>query len=164
MSLNQLLIAEFEQESKSTKKILERVPFDNPGWKPHEKSMPLGRLATHIADLPKIIFAAVNLDEMDFVKSDYVPRVASSSSELISIFEENYVKGMNALKNADDDNLMKNFTLRRGERIIFTQPKIRAIRSYLNHIYHHRAQLGVYLRLLNVPLPSTYGPTADEPM
>lgn len=162
MSLNQMFINEFETESKSTKKILERVPFDNPGWKPHEKSTPLVRLATHIAELPRVIVALVNSGEMDVAGPENKPGVASSPSELISIFEENYSKAMNVLNNVSDEELIKDCTLKRGEKIIYTMQKIRALRPSLNHIYHHRAQLGVYLRLLDVPLPFIYGPTADE--
>lgn len=165
MSLNQSFISEFEQEAKSTKKVLERVPIEKADWKPHEKSMSLARLATHVAELPSWLDVTLNSDELDFAKVEYKPRIAASSAELIHIFEENYSKGLKAIKNATDEVLMSNWTMRNGEQIFFTLPKIAVIRSTVyNHLYHHRAQLGVYLRLLNVPLPAIYGPTADEPM
>jgi len=162
MALNQMFVNEFEQESKSTRKILERVPFDNPGWKPHEKSTPLVRLATHIAELPRVTAALINTGEYDVAGPLNKPGVASSSSELIAIFEDNYLKAINVLKDVTDDELMNECTLHRGEQIVFTMPKFRALRPSFNHIYHHRAQLGVYLRMLDVPLPFIYGPTADE--
>lgn len=165
MSLNQSFISELEQESKSTRKVLERVPIEKADWKPHEKSMTLGRLSTHVAELPNWLDVTLNSDELDFAKVEYKPRIAATSAELINIFEENYSKGMKAIKNATDEVLMSNWTLRNGETIYFTLPKIAVVRSTVyNHLYHHRAQLGVYLRLLNVPLPAIYGPTADEPM
>ena len=165
MQLNQSLISELESESKSTRKILERVPLEKAGWKPHEKSTPLGRLATHIAELQGRIDLILNTDEHDFAKTGYSYKVAASSKELLGIFEENCSKSLNALRSATDESFNKNWTLRNGEKIFFSLPKLTAIRSSVfNHIYHHRAQLGVYLRLLEVPLPSIYGPTADEPM
>jgi len=164
MSLNQSFIPEFEQESKSTRKILERVPVEKPDWKPHKKSTALGYLAVHVAELHGWPDGVLSSDELDFAKIDYKPRVASSTSELMSIFEENYSKGLGAIKNATDEMLMSNWTMRNGEKVFFSAPRIAVIRSCMNHIVHHRAQLGVYLRLLNVPLPSIYGPSADEQM
>jgi uncharacterized damage-inducible protein DinB len=165
MPLNQSFITELEQEAKSTRKILERVPIEKAGWKPHEKSMSIGRLATHVAELTGWVTSVLNSDEMDFAKIEYKPRIATTSAELLEIFEENYSKGMESLKNATDENLLKNWTLRNGEQIYFTLPKIAVIRSVgYNHLYHHRGQLTVFLRLNNIPLPGIYGPTADEPM
>lgn len=165
MPINQPFITELEQEAKATRKVLERVPLEKSAWKPHEKSTPLGRLATHVAEIPGWITSTLGADELDFSKFDYKARVAGASSELLQIFEENYSKGMESLKNASDDDFSKNWTMRNGERIYFTLPKVSVIRTFaFNHQYHHRAQLTVYLRLLNVPLPYVYGPTADEPM
>ncbi len=163
MSLNQSFIGELEQEAKNTKKILERVPFEKRDWKPHEKSTPLGRLATHIAELPRVISGLISTGEFDVAGPNNKPGVVSSTSELFTVFDENHINAVNVLRNVTDDELMKDCILRRGERIIYTMPKIMALRPSINHIIHHRGQLSVYLRLLNVPLPFIYGPTADEP-
>lgn len=165
MPINQSLITELEQESKATKRLLERVPIEKSDWKPHTKSMTLGRLATHVAELPGWISTALDTDELDFAKIEYKPRIAKSNSELIEIFNENLTKGLESLKKATDEDFMKNWTMRNGEQVFFTLPKIAVLRSTAyNHLYHHRGQLTVFLRLNDVPLPGIYGPTADEPM
>ncbi len=165
MPVNQSFIAELEEEAKSTRKVLERVPVEKSDWKPHEKSMPLGRLATHVAELPGWITSVLSTDEMDFAKIEYKPKIAKTTAELLEIFEDNYSKGLKSLKDAKDEDFFKNWTLRNGEQIYFTLPKIAVIRSVgYNHLYHHRGQLTVFLRLNDVPLPGIYGPTADEPM
>lgn len=165
MPLNEGFIKELEQEAKSTRKVLERVPIEKADWKPHEKSMSIGRLATHVAELSGWVATVLSSDELDFAKIEYKPRIAANSKELIEIFEENYSKAMESLKNASDENFFKDWTLRNGEQIYFTLPKISVIRSIgYNHLYHHRGQLTVFLRLNDVPLPGIYGPTADEPM
>jgi uncharacterized damage-inducible protein DinB len=165
MPINESLISELEQETKLTKRLLERVPIEKADWKAHEKSMSLGRLATHVAEIPGWITSTLGADEMDFAKFDYKPRIAKSNAELIEIFEENRAKGLESLKNAKDEDFSKDWTMRNGEQVYFTMPKIAVIRTYaFNHLYHHRGQLTVNLRLLNVPLPYIYGPTADEPM
>jgi uncharacterized damage-inducible protein DinB len=163
MSIKEPLIAELQQEAKTTRKILERVPMDNPDWKPHEKSMALGRLAVHVAELPNWVNMTLDTDELDFAKSAYNPPNAKSGKELASLLDKNVTEAVEALNKYDDAHYMTNWTLRNGEQIYFTLPKIAVLRSMVyNHIIHHRAQLGVYLRLLNVPLPGSYGPSADE--
>jgi len=165
MPINESIIAELQQEANSTRKELERVPMDKADWKPHEKSTPLGRLAIHVAELPSFINAALDADEFDLAKMEYKPSTASSSDDLIRIFNERIDKAVESLKKADDETMMKPWTFRNGEKFSMTMPKVNVIRSFsLNHSIHHRAQLGVYLRLLGVPLPQIYGPTADEPM
>ena len=163
MPINEPLIAELQQEASTTRKILERVPLDNPDWKPHEKSMVIGRLAVHVAELPNWINATLEHDELDFAKSEYNPPVAKSGAELVEMLDKNVAAAMEILKKSSDEHFMTNWTLRNGEEIYFTMPKINVLRSMVyNHIIHHRAQLGVYLRLLGVPLPGSYGPSADE--
>jgi uncharacterized damage-inducible protein DinB len=165
MPINQSFIAELEQEAKGTRKILERVPIDKNDWKPHKKSTPLGRLATHVAEICGWATVTLDTNELDFAKMDYKPRVAANTKELLDIFEENYNKAMTTLKNAGDEKFMETWTMRTGEQIYFTLPKAVVLRSFaFNHLYHHRGQLTVYLRELNVPLPGLFGPTADEPM
>lgn len=164
MPLNESFIAELQNEAKGTKKMLERVPADKFGWKPHEKSMTLGRLAGHVAELNSWIEATIKHDELDFAKIDYKPPVLETNEQLVNLFEKYYAQGLEALKNADDKTLTENWTMRQGEKIYFTQPKTAVLRGFVfNHLIHHRAQLGVYLRLLDIPVPQTMGPTADEP-
>ena len=165
MPLNKSFLDELETEARPTRKMLERVPLDKADWAPHKKSTPLGRLATHIAELPGWTSVTLDFSELDFTKFDYKPRVADSNSELINIFEENLEKAEQSLKKAKDEVFSEEWTLRNGEHIYFTLPKIVVLRSTcFNHIVHHRGQLSVNLRLLDIPLPGVYGPTADEPM
>jgi uncharacterized damage-inducible protein DinB len=165
MPLNEFFLAELEREARPTRKMLELVPLEKADWAPHKKSMPLGRLATHIAELTGWTTVTLDNNELDFAKMDYKPRIAASNAELISIFEENLSKAEKSLKKADDKVFEEDWTLRNGEQIYFTMPKIQVLRSTcFNHLVHHRGQLSVYLRLLDIPLPGVYGPTADEPM
>lgn len=165
MGINESLIGEFQQELKSTRKILERVPCDKADWKPHEKSMTLGRLASHVAENPFLIIATLSADELDLAKTPYVPFEAKNNDELLKKLDDSSAEAIELLKKASDEDLMRNWSMRDGEKIFMTMPKIASIRMLgLNHWYHHRGQLGVYLRLQNVPLPSIYGPTADEGM
>ena len=161
--LNKGFLSELQHEATSTKKILERVPEDKLDWKPHEKSMTLGRLATHIAELTRFITIILTSDELDFATGKYKPTIAKSSEELLQIFREKLDGAIEALKNASDEKMRENWSLRNGEQIFFTLPRMAAIRGLaMNHIIHHRGQLSVYLRLLDVPVPGMYGPTADE--
>lgn len=164
MQLNEGLIAELQHEAVSTRKMLERVPADKFGWKPHEKSMTLGRLASHVAEIPDWTNATINLDELDFSKEEYKPFEPKSSDELVKFFDEKLSSALDTLKNnANNENLMGMWSLRNGETVYLTMPRIAVMRGFvLSHLIHHRAQLGVYLRLLDVPVPSSYGPTADE--
>lgn len=164
MNLNEPLIAEMEQESIATRKTLERVPEDKFGWKPHEKSMSLGALAAHVAEIATWTGASINKDELDFSKEEYKPFVPKTTAELVEFYDKNQAEAIKVLKeNATNENLMKMWSLKNGETTYLTMPKIAVMRGFvLSHLIHHRAQLGVYLRMLDVPLPSTYGPSADE--
>ncbi len=165
MPINEGFIAELEMEAKSTRKILERVPIEKSDWKPHEKSMTLGRLSSHVAEISGWVSSTLDADELDFTKIDYKPVIAGSNKELLEIFEKNHSKAIESLKKAKDEEFFKNWTLRNGEKVYLTMPKIAVLRSFAySHQIHHRGQLSVFLRLLNVPLPGIYGPTADEPM
>ena len=156
---------ELNEEAKSSRKILERVPAESFGWKPHEKSMPLGRLASHVAEIPGWVFHTMETDVMDFANFDYKPPVLNTTDDLLKILDDNVKKAADSLNKAKDEDFFTNWTMRNGETVYFTLPKIVVVRSFaLNHNYHHRGQLTVYLRLLNIPLPNIYGPTADEPM
>lgn len=163
MPINEAFIAELQQEAKTTRNILERVPTDKSDWKPHEKSMPLGRLAYHVAELAGWVSVTLDQDELDFAKFEYKPVIAKSTEELLKVHSNNVEKALASLKNADDAKFIENWTMRQGEQIFFTLPKAAVLRSFsYNHLYHHRAQLGMYLRLLDIPVPGSYGPTADE--
>jgi uncharacterized damage-inducible protein DinB len=163
MSYNKGLIAELKMESASTRKILERVPVEKNDWKPHEKSMNLGRLAVHVAELPGWVTMILTADELDLSKMGYKPVMPASSEDLVTRLDEHVDKALAALENAKDEDFDKMWTLRNGAHEIFTLPKKVVIRSMaFSHQYHHRGQLSVYLRLLDVPIPGMYGPSADE--
>jgi uncharacterized damage-inducible protein DinB len=165
MALKDSLIGELKHESSLTKKMLEKVPLDKKEWKPHEKSMTLGRLATHVAEIPHWASRIVTMDEFDFLVQGFSSHTAASQEELMKIFNEKLDKAIEDLQTTDDESFNKNWTVRRGEHIMFTTPKKIAIRGWaLNHLIHHRGQLSVYLRLLGVPVPGMYGPSADEKM
>ena len=162
MTFLEFFSQQLEEEAVTTRKMLSRVPTDKLSWKPHDKSMDINRLATHIAELPTWIPMTLNTDELDFAASDYKPHRVASTDELVQYFEECLVKGREALKNGNEKDLDKPWTLRNGEQVYSTDPKRDVIRMSLSQIIHHRAQLGVFLRLLNVPIPGSYGPSADE--
>lgn len=161
MSLTHTFLAELRQEAIATRKILAAVPVDKSDWKPHEKSMKLGRLATHVAEIGSWVRFTLLQDELDFAKSDFKPFVYSSTEELLDYFDKNIADAEAVLSTCGDEILRDNWTMRTGEQIYFTQAKGEVVRTWcFNHLIHHRAQLGVYLRLLDIPLPGTYGPTA----
>jgi uncharacterized damage-inducible protein DinB len=163
LPLNESLIAELTQEAANTRKILQLVPLDKADWKPHTLSMRLGALAVHIAEVPGWTAMTLHTDGIDFANMDFKPKVATTTEELLAIHEENVAKAIGALQNSKDEDYEKSWTMRTGENIHFVLPKSEVIRSYsYSHLVHHRAQLGVYLRMLNIPLPGFYGPTADE--
>ena len=163
MSMNQGLIAELKMETASTKKMLERVPTDKNDWKPHTKSMKLGNLANHVAELPGWIAMTMATDELDLSTMDYKPTIPTTSAELTGKLDENVNKAVAALEAAKDEDFGKMWTLRNGAHVIFSMPKIAVIRSMAySHHYHHRGQLSVYLRLLDIPVPGMYGPSYDE--
>ena len=156
-------MAELKMESASTRKILERVPVDKNDWKPHELSMKLGNLANHIAELPGWVAMIMTTDELDLAARDYKPVIPTSTEELTDKLDTHVNKAMAALENSADGDFEKPWTLRRGDHVIFTLPKKVALRSFAyNHQIHHRGQLSVYLRLLHIPIPGMYGPSADE--
>jgi uncharacterized damage-inducible protein DinB len=163
MSLNQSFIAELQIEAASTNKMLANFPSDKNTWKPHEKSMTLARLAVHIAELPGWITMTMTTDELDLSKMDYKPQVPENAEELVSMHTKNVDAAVKALEASTDADFMKNWTLRNGDHIIFTMPKIAVLRSMAySHLYHHRGQLSVYLRMLDVTVPGMYGPSADD--
>ncbi len=166
MAIKDAFIAELKHESDMTRKMLERVPLNNDDWKPHEKSMSLGRLATHVAEITHWISDIIRIDDYDFMK-DYNPnpRNAKNTGELLMIFQENLERAISDLSAMSDDDFNKNWTLRRGEKVLLTSPKKVSLRRWgYSHLIHHRGQLSVYLRLLDIPVPGMYGPSADDKM
>ena len=157
-----LLVKELDQEAITTRKMLERVPPDKFDWKPHEKSMSMKQLTVHIAELPEWIEMALTTDELDFATFPYQPTPVSSTAELLAIFEKSLIKGKESLEKATEEDMLPGWTLRNGEQIFSVMTKYEVIRHSLAQTIHHRAQLGVYLRLLNIPIPGSYGPSADE--
>jgi uncharacterized damage-inducible protein DinB len=161
--LSQSIIPELQQETLQTKKMLEKVPYQKADWKPHEKSMNLWRLSTHISEIPSWITTTINTEEMDLGTWKYNPPQLKSTEELLQNLDKNTEEAIKTLRTASDEHLMVNWTLRSGEHIILKMPRIAVIRSVgMNHLIHHRAQLSVFLRLLDVPVPGMYGPSADD--
>ena len=163
MSMKDLILEEFAQEAKTTRRLLERVPDDKLDWQPHEKSMNLGRLSGHMAENPSWGVSILEQDEIDIGAGEYEPFVAESRDGILEAFDDNVAAVTAALKKADDDLLAGIWRLRNGDEVMLEAPRGAIIKSWLvSHMVHHRGQLSVYLRLLDVPVPSIYGPSADE--
>jgi uncharacterized damage-inducible protein DinB len=166
MRLSEALLPEFDQEMVHTRKTLERVPDDKLGWKPHEKSMTMGRLATHVAETPGWTLPTIEKDSLDLAPPGappLKPTVANSRREMLEKFDREVAAARAAIAGATDDHLLKPWSLLMGGSTILTQTRMTVLRTWvMNHIIHHRAQLGVYLRLNNIPVPAIYGPSADE--
>ncbi len=162
MEIIPMLLKEMEQEAKTTRKMLERVPDDKLDWQPHAKSMNMRRLATHVAELPGWVSIALTTHELDFATSPYNPRPINNNGELLQYFEETLADGKAHLEKANETLLIEPWTLRNGEQVLNTSTKVEVIRMTYCQIVHHRAQLGVYLRLLDIPIPGSYGPSADD--
>ena len=162
-TLCQTLTVDYEDEVANTRKLLERVPLDDAhrGYQPHPKSMSLERLATHVAELPGWAKFALE-NELLELPLDFKPHIAASTAELLEIFDKAVVDGRVAIAGATDEDMQKNWTFKFGDVFSMTEPRPKVIRSFLNHLVHHRAQLGVYLRLNGIPIPGMYGPSADE--
>jgi uncharacterized damage-inducible protein DinB len=153
---------ELKREAISATKMLERVPFDKWDWKPHERSMTLGQLATHVANITAFPAKITMTNELDFANAPK-PKDIENTAELVDRLKTNVAQSAEKLNAVNDDELQKDWTLRNGDHVIFTLPRAAAVRGLaLNHFVHHRGQLSVYLRMLNIPIPSIYGPSADE--
>ena len=163
MALSEALLPEFDQEMANTRKTLERIPEDKLAWKPHEKSMPLGRLAGHVAELPGFATTTIEKDSLNLSMGEFKPLIATSRQQVLDAFDKKVAEARAAIAGASDEHMMKPWSLEFNGKTVFTMPRVAVLRSMmLNHIIHHRAQLGVYLRLNNVPVPAIYGPSADE--
>jgi uncharacterized damage-inducible protein DinB len=162
MSIIQSLLREMDQEAKTTRKMLARIPDDKFDWQPHPKSMTIRRLATHIANLPTWVSITLTTDELDFANNPNTEDVINNTADLMIYFEKCLAEGRAALSKATEADLLLKWTLRNGSEIYSVSPKGEVLRMAYCQIVHHRAQLGVYLRLLDVPLPGSYGPSADD--
>jgi hypothetical protein len=163
MSLGKTFLAEVLQEAASTRKLLAVIPFDRADFKPHEKSMSLKHLATHVAEINGWWKECLIQDELDFSVGDFKPKELHSTEDLLSMHDVLVEKATKILSEVADEEFAKPWTMRNGEQIYFTMPKAAVVRTWcLNHLFHHRGQLTVYLRLLDVKLPGMYGPTADD--
>ena len=166
MAIRDALLPEFDHELATTRRLLERVPEAEFGWAPHPRSMTLGQLAGHVANIPFWCSATMNAASYDVAASnDKAARLETPSSRetLLKEFDAKVAAARASLAKATDAEMSAPWTLRNGADEIFTLPRIAALRSFvMNHLIHHRGQLSVYLRLKDVPLPPIYGPTADE--
>jgi len=162
MPISQMLLPEFDNEMVSTRKLLANLPEDKLDYQPHPKSMKLGRLAGHIAEMAGWIAELPGKDSLD-IPPDWKPNTATSKDQLLAFFDANVAKGRAALANLSDEELQKPWSLIFGGHKAFTLPKMVVVRNVvMNHIIHHRGQLGVYYRLNDVAVPGMYGPSADD--
>lgn len=161
MAIRDKFIKELEEESAATRKMLERIPADKFSWKPHDKSMSMGQLATLVADMFGWPSLMVDHDELDFAKG-YKQAEPKTTEELAAYFEKRLTDGLESLGKAEDDIFSQPWKLRNAEQIYWEAPKWDVIRQTINHMAHHRGQLSVYMRLNDIPVPSIYGPTADD--
>ena len=161
--LGNLFIMELTHEMISTRKMLERIPFDQFDWKPHEKSMTLGHLGKHITELVGWIAFIIDKPELNFATAEMEKPEINSTADLVALLDKNIAEATTKLQSVSDESLRELWKLANGGHTIFTMPRVGAIRSVVfSHLIHHRGQLSVYLRLLNIPVPSIYGPSADE--
>ena len=164
MTISEALLSEFDHEMANTRRTLERVPADKADYKPHEKSMPMGKLAAHLAQLTGFGLTVLTTPQLDFSAGSYKPLPFESSEQLVKVLDEDAAKVREALAETPDDAWQQNWKLLFEGKTIFEGTRFVAYRAmFLNHTVHHRAQLGVYLRLNGIPVPGIYGPSADEP-
>lgn len=162
MQINKGFASEFQQEAIVTRKMLERVPQDKYDWKPHEKSVTMKELSIHVVDMISWFPGTINQDEIDFAKG-YPQPVIENNAQLLELFDKNVAEALQSLENTTDEHLQQNWKLRNGDEIYMDMPRFKVLRGMvLNHFIHHRAQLSVYLRMNDVPVPAIYGPSADE--
>lgn len=162
MSIIKKLLKEIEQEAQITRKMLNIVPNDKYNWQPHPKSMSVQKLTNHIAELPGWLTMAVTTDGLDFAANPYEPTFHNSTADVLEVFEKQLADGLANVAAMNEDELEKPWTLRNGDQILSAMTKYETLRMTLAQMIHHRAQLGVYLRLLNIAIPGSYGPSADD--
>lgn len=157
-----VLLKELENETVTTREMLSRIPDAIYDWQPHPKSMTVRKLATHIAELPQWVDMALNTDGLNFAEMDYTPTVINHTADLLKLYDKSYEAGHSALVNADPATLENPWILKNGDTVLANYNKLETIRMAYCQIVHHRAQLGVFLRLNDIAIPPTYGPSADE--
>ncbi|MFL5632657.1 MAG: DinB family protein [Gemmatimonadaceae bacterium] len=162
MIIAETLLPEFDQEMDSTRRVLERVPSEKGEWKPHPKSFSLGHLTQLVSGMPGWITNAVTQTSLNL--AEYPGYSYEKTEDLLKKFEKHIKDARQAIASAKDSDFAVLWSLRRGDQVFFTAPRGVIVRQTINHLVHHRGQLTVYLRLIDVPVPSIYGPTADEPM
>jgi uncharacterized damage-inducible protein DinB len=163
MAISEMLLPEFDQEMATTRKLLERFPDGKSDWQPHPKSMTVGRLAGHVAELTGWTVTTLTQESLTLDRSKYEPFVASSAQQLLEQFDKNVVDARRAIEKAADADWMKQWSLIVEGQTVFSMPRIAVLRAMvISHIIHHRGQLSVYFRLNDIPVPSIYGPSADE--
>ena len=166
MAINEAMLPEFDQEMANTRKTLERVPDGKFDWKPHDKSGSMGWLAGHVAGIAGWMVETIGKDSFDMAPKGVQmqpPPPPKTRKELLEAFDKNVVNARKALAGANDAHLLKPWSFMNNGQVLFSMPRIACLRTWvMNHIIHHRAQLGVYLRLNNIPVPAIYGPSADE--
>jgi len=158
----QYFTRQLADEAVITRAMLKKVPAEKYNWQPHPKSMSLLRLATHVAEIPGWIQLAIDLDVLDFAKTNYQPEPFKTNEDLMNFFETRLAAGTKALTHSGDDILEKKWEMRNGDQLYFESTKGEVLRMSMSQLIHHRAQLGVFLRLLDVAIPGSYGPSADE--
>ena len=157
------IIAEYKHECATTRKYLERLPENLPDWTPHAKSMNFRRLAVHVAEIPGWAHETWTLTDFVIDSATYKPNDAATRNELLALFDAEVASGLEAMKNVKDSDFMTIWTMKWDGNVVVSMPKIAVMRGFvLSHLVHHRAQLGVYMRMNEIPVPSTYGPSADE--
>lgn len=162
MTFAETLLPEFDQEMKTTRRLLERVPSDKAEWKPHPKSFSLGHLAQLVSWMPGWITNAVRETELDLAGG--AKYSTEKTDDLVKMFDKNVAEAREAIAKSKDADYTVNWSLKFGDRVVMTMPRATVVRQHISHLVHHRGQLTVYLRLVDVPIPSIYGPTADEKM
>jgi uncharacterized damage-inducible protein DinB len=166
MTIGQSMLPEFDEEMKNTRKVLERVPDEKWNWKPHDKSGTVGWLACHIATLPGWTTMTIKTEQLDYAPVDgpsYTPPKIENRKDLLAVFDKESSEARAALAAVSDADILKDWTLLAGGQKIFVLPRVACLRGMvMNHLIHHRAQLTVYYRLMGVPVPGLYGPSADE--
>jgi uncharacterized damage-inducible protein DinB len=162
MEVIALLLQELKAEAITTRKMLSRIPPEKFDWQPHPKSMTLKHLATHVAELPTWITMALTTNELNFAANPYAPKDVKNTGEILDFFEESLKSGKQSLEAANINTFTEEWILRNGDEVYDRDTRYGVIRVALSQIIHHRAQLGVYLRLLDIPIPGSYGPSADE--
>jgi uncharacterized damage-inducible protein DinB len=163
MTIAEILLLDFDAEIANTRRTLERVPEDGADWKPHEKSMPIGRLSVHVSTLPRFATTILTAPDLDLAVTKFPPMIFESREKLLADLEATSTEARHALQSATDEQLQSSWKVSWGAKVLAQGSRALLYRTmFLNHLVHHRAQLGVYLRLNNIPIPGLYGPSADE--